>query len=201
METYSIPMAVFDFVPNIAFLVGAFFLVKIAVIAKGRPCSRMVMAGALLVALGGILKATWKLLYAANIADIQFFSELQFILLAPGFLGLLIAVILLARNQSEKSQLAAFTIAPWKLPLLFVMTITSLGAYGILTYISFRGKLHYAAIGFIFAFIGVLLMGGLASQPQTVALQWIEQSINSISNLGFAIGTFLLYKNFRLKAC
>lgn len=201
MDTYSIPMAVFDFVPNIAFLVGAFFLVKIAVIAKGRPCSRMVMAGALLVALGGILKATWKLLYAANIADIQFLSELQFILLAPGFFGLLVAVVLLARNQSTKTQIAAFAIAPWKLPLLFIMTITSLGAYGILTYISFRKKVPIAAIGFIFAFIGVLLMGGLASQPQTVALQWIEQSINSIANLGFAFGTFLLYKNFRIKAC
>lgn len=201
METYSIPMAVFDFVPNIAFLVGAFFLVKIAVIAKGRPCSRMVMAGALLVALGGILKATWKLLYAANIADIQFFSELQFILLAPGFFGLLIAVIYLARNQSKKSQMAVFAIAPWKLPLLFIMTITSLGAYGILTYISFRRKLPFAAAGFILSFIGVLLMGGLASQPQTVALQWIEQSINSIANIGFSIGTFLLYKNFRLQAC
>ena len=116
----------FDFVPNIAFLVGAFFLVKIAVLVKGRPCSRMVMAGALMVASGGILKATWKLLYAANVADIQFFSEMQFILLAPGFFGLLIAVIYLARNQAKSLQLTAFAIAPWKLPILFVMTITSL---------------------------------------------------------------------------
>ncbi|MBW6474322.1 MAG: hypothetical protein K0B14_14445 [Anaerolineaceae bacterium] len=201
METYTIPMAIFDFLPNIAFLVGAFFLVKIAVLVRGRPCSRMVMAGALLVALGGILKATWKFLYAANIADIHLFSELQFILLAPGFFGLLIAVIYLARNQAKNSHFAAFAIAPWKLPLLFVMTITSLGAYGILTYLSFRGKVPMAAIGFIFAFVGVLLMGGLASQPQTVSLQWIEQSINTLANFGFAMGCILLYQNYRLKAC
>lgn len=201
MENYTVPMAIFDFIPNIAFLVGAFFLVKIALIGKGQPCSRMVMAGALLVALGGILKATWKLLYAASIADIHFLGELQFILLTPGFFGLLIAIILLARKQANNRQIAAFAIAPWKLPLLFVMTITSLGAYGILTYISFRRKIPYAAIGFILAFIGVLLMGGLASQPQTVSLQWIEQSINSIANIGFAIGCILLYRNYRLKGC
>lgn len=201
METYTVPMAIFDFIPNIAFLVGAFFLVKIAVLVKGRSCSRMVMAGAFLVALGGILKATWKLLYAANIADIHFLGELQFILLSPGFFGLLIAVILLARNQANNRQLATFAIAPWKLPLLFVMTITSLGAYGILTYISFRRRTPFAAIGFILAFIGVLLMGGLASQPQTVSLQWIEQSINSVANIGFAIGCVLLYSDYRQKGC
>lgn len=201
METDTIPMAIFDFVPNIAFLVGAFYLVKVAVLIKGRPCSRMVMAGSLLVALGGILKATWKLLYAANIADIQFFSQVQFALLSPGFLGLLIAVIYLARYQSKNTQLAAFAIAPWKLPLLFIMTITSLGAYGILTYIAFRRKIPFAAVGFIFAFIGVLLMGGLASQTQTVSLQWVEQSINSVANIGFAIGCILLFRSFRLKGC
>ena len=52
------------------------------------------MLGSTLVFAGGFLKATWKLLYTLGIADIQIFSTIQFILLAPGFLALLVTVIL-----------------------------------------------------------------------------------------------------------
>jgi len=60
---YTVGMAILDFVPNIAFLIGALFLVRTVRLTRGRPCSRMCMAGSLLVFSGGILKATWKLLY------------------------------------------------------------------------------------------------------------------------------------------
>jgi len=201
-EPYSIGLALVDFLPNIAFLVGAFFLVKIAALVKGTRCSRMVMAGAFLIALGGILKATWKLLYAANVGDFQLMSQIQFILVAPGFLALLVAAILLARKkESDIKATPLLAMAAWKMPFLFVMTLCSLGAQGILTYISFKRKAKNAAIGFIIAFMGLLAMGGLASAEQSVPMQWIEESINSLGQIGFMFGSILLFKNIKSNPC
>ncbi len=199
-ETYSIGLALLDFVPNIAFLVGAFFLVKIALLVRGTKCSRMVMAGSLLIALGGILKATWKFLYAANVGDFQLMSQAQFVLVAPGFLALLVAVIILARKPI-KGVTPMLAMAAWKMPFLFVMTLCSLGAQGILAYISFQRKASLAAVGFIIAFMGLLAMGGLASAEQTIAMQWIEESINSLGQIGFMFGSIFLYKSYRSTAC
>jgi len=198
-ETYSIGLALMDYVPNFAFLIGAYFLVKIILIARTKRCARMVMTGSILIALGGLLKATWKLLYAANVGDFQLMSQIQFALIAPGFLALAVAVILLSRKRSKTVPLAA--VAAWKVPLLAVMTISSMAANGILTYISFKRKAFVAAIGFILAFLGLVAMGGMASATQTVGMQWIEESINSIGQLGFMFGSILLHKNYLTYGC
>jgi hypothetical protein len=52
-----------------------------------------------------------------------------------------------------------------------------------------------AAAGFIVAFLCLVAMGALASGTQTVARQWIEESINTAGQIGFAVGSFLLYRN------
>lgn len=194
---YTVGLAILDFVPNIAFLVGALFLVRIVILNRGKPCSRMCMAGSLLVFSGGILKAIWKLLFTLGIADIQWMSQSQFILLAPGFFALLVTVILLAREKTVKASSITLAIAPWKIPLLALMTISSLGAQGILTYISFKRKARLAAALFIVAVLCMLGMSGMASgSEQTVATQWIEESINSIGQISFAFACWLLYRDY-----
>lgn len=197
--TYSIGLALMDFVPNIAFLIGAIFLVKIIALARGKPCSRMVMAGALLIALGGLLKATWKLLYAAEVGDFQLMSQVQFTMLAPGFLALVVAIIILIRKKSSGTPMLA--MAAWKIPFLFVMTVSSLGCHGLLTYIAFKRKAIVAAVCFIVAFLGLLSMSMLASAEQTVAMQWVEEGINSLGQIGFMIGSMLLHRDFRSNGC
>jgi len=197
METYTIPLALLDYIPNIAFLVGAFFLVRTVILARGRPCSRMCMAGALLIFSGGILKATWKLVFTLGIADIQWMSQIQFILLAPGFLALLVTAILLARTKPFETPAIAMAMAAWKIPLLAIMTLSSLGAQGILTYISFKRKASLAAYLFIVAVLCMLGMSGMASgSEQTVASQWIEEIMNSTGQIAFAAACWLLYRNY-----
>lgn len=71
METYPISLVLLDFVPTIAFLIGAYYLVRMTLMLRGTPCGRMAMAGAVLVFSGGFLKATWKLLYATQAGDYQ----------------------------------------------------------------------------------------------------------------------------------
>ena len=196
-ETYPLALAIYDFVPVAFFLVGAIFLVRTSIKMCGLCCGRLATAGSLLIFWGGFLKAIWKLLFTIGVGDYQLLSESQFPLVAPGFLVLLIAVIMIARNDrvGEIKGSSMLAIAPWKVPLLIVMTLASMGVQGILTYISFQRKAKLAAIGFIVAFLGLVGMGALASGEQTLARQWIEQSVNSIGQLGFMVGSILLYRN------
>lgn len=197
-ETYPLALAIFDFVPVIFFLIGAIYLIRIASRMCGMRCRRLAIVGSLLIFIGGFLKAMWKLLVTTGVGDFQLMSEIQFALVAPGFVLLLIVVIWIARSEGKQAKgkdIFIPAIAAWKIPLLIVMTLASMGVMGILTYISFRQEAKLAAAGFIVAFLCLVGMGSMASGEQTFARQWIEQSINSLGQLGFMIGTIFLFLN------
>ena len=195
-ETYPLAIALYDFVPVIFFLIGAIYLVRTATMICGMRCRRLAIVGSLLIFLGGFLQALWKLLFTTGVGDFQLMSEIQFALVAPGFLLLLIVVIWMARSENEaerRREVLIPAIAAWKIPLLIVMTLASMGVMGILTYIAFRQKAKLAATGFIVAFLCLVGMGAMASGEQTLARQWMEQSINSVGQLGFMIGNIFLF--------
>ena len=202
METYPVSLALFDFIPTLAFLTGAFYLVRTGVLCRGKPCGRMVMAGGLLVFLGGFLKAVWKLLYTTGVADIQWMSQGQFVLSSIGFLGVFIAVLYMVRSKKKAAPGGTvLAMAAWKIPFLFVMTVTSLGAEGILAYMAFKRKAPLAAAGFIVGVLGLLAMGAMASAEQNLSMQWIEEGINTLGQLGFMTGCILLYQDFKAAGC
>lgn len=202
METYSISLALVDFLPNIAFFIGAFFLVKTARMCCGKGVGWMMMAGGLLVFLGGFTKATWKFLVAAQIADIVWLSQLQFILSAFGFLAMCVTVIYMVRRRKTLAKGGVLlAMAPWKIPFLFVMTLSSLGAEGILTYLSFQRGLKLAGAAFAIGVMGLLAMGTLASTEQTITMQWIEEIINTIGQSGFMVGNIILYNDYKKRGC
>jgi len=203
METYPLGLAFFDFVPTFFFLIGAFFLAKTVSICLGLPASRVLMTGAALVFLGGFLKASWKLLYAAQLADVRWMSEAQFLFLGIGF-SLIFGIVFLMTRKEKNSVAAAalfFGMAPWKIPFLFLMIVTSLGAEGILAYLAFQRKLRLAAVGFIIGVLGILAMGTFASAEQSVAMQWIEETVNALGQGGFMFGCILLYRDFKARGC
>jgi hypothetical protein len=196
-ETYPLALALFDFVPVVFFLIGAIFLVCIATRICGFRCRRLAIIGSLLIFLGGFLKAIWKLLYTTGVGDFQLISEIQFVLVAPGFLVLLIVVIWMMLSESmveKRNNVFILAMAAWKIPLLVVMTFTSMGVMGLLAYYAFRLKAKIAVAGFIVALLCLVGMGAMASGEQTLARQSIEQSINSVGQLGFMIGSIFLFK-------
>ncbi len=202
-EIYSVPMALMDMLPNIAFLIGAYFLVKLVLRERGTKCGRMLMIGSALVFLGGALKAIWKLLVAAEISDITFMKEAQFVLAAFGFTAVLVSVILIARKRISKDNgknIPLAAMAAWKIPFLAVMTLASLGAQGILVYMSFKRSIRIAAIFLIVSVLCMLGMAGMSSGEQTISRQWIEQSINLVGQTCFALGCYFLYKRSGEKA-
>lgn len=201
MGNYSFGLALFDFVPTFFFLIGAFFLVKTVFICAGKPAARMLMAGSLLVFIGGFLKAFWKLLYAAQLADIVWMAEAQFLLLGIGFFAMFVTVLLMVRQRKNSAAALFLGITPWKIPFLFLMTVTSLGAEGILAYLAFRRNLRLAAAGFVVGVLGLLAMGSLASAEQSIAMQWVEETVNTLGQGGFMLGCILLYRDFKAHGC
>lgn len=195
-ETYSVEMALMDFLPNFAFLVGAFFLVRMVLRLRNRACSRMLMLGTFLVFMGGFTKATWKLLAALG-TDITFLGQMQFVLSGIGFLGMVVTVILLARNIKLTAGVPLMAMAAWKIPFLAVMTISSLGAQGILTYLSFKWGAKTAGYLFAAAVLCMLGMAGMSSGEQTIGRQWIEQSVNLIGQICFMLGSIIIEKKSR----
>jgi MFS-type transporter involved in bile tolerance (Atg22 family) len=134
--------------------------------------------------------------------DVVMLGQAQFILLAPGFLAMLAAVIYGVRAQRARPDQAVLpSIAVWKIPLLIVMTLSSLGALGVLGFFSFRRRLWLAGVFFIFAILTTLAMAGMASAAQTVEMQWVEEGINAAGQSSFALGCGLLYRNVKGRSC
>ena len=138
-ETGSLGLALLDFIPSVVFAIGAYFLSKLTLRECGKPRAYSIIAGCFLVFLAGFFQAIWKLLYVTNTADIRLFSEMQFVLLAPGFLLMLIGVIWFSRAE-KATFLPLLAMTPWKIPFLAVMVLCSLGTYGILIYISLYSR-------------------------------------------------------------
>lgn len=195
-EAYSLELSLLDIVPNLAFLVGAYYLVRLVRLTSSTLSLVAMIAGSTLVLLGGTLKALWKLLYTLGIGDFWLLSEQQFILLAPGFLAMLVSLVLVLRQERQRWKTSLVAMAPWKIPLLATMTLSSLGVYGILSYMALRRKAHLAAALYILTILCTLGMAGLASGEQTVARQWIEEGINALGQVAFALGGYLLYSRF-----
>jgi hypothetical protein len=193
-ETGSILMAALDFLPVLAFLAGILLLVMTAHLLKAGLCQWLFTISGALIFLGGLLQATWKFLYFCDICDYRWMSNAQFILMGPGFLLFLIAVISLSRQTRPNRNLSLILMTPWKIPLLAVMTLSSLAAYGLLAVMSLRKKLPVAYAGFLLALLGVLAMGFLASRPQTISMQWLEQSVNTGANIAFAVGCYQIFR-------
>jgi hypothetical protein len=88
-------------------------------------------------------------------------------------------------------------MAPWKIPLLATMTLCSLGVHGMLSYLAIRRQAYLAAAMFIVAVLLMLGMAGMATGEQTVARQWVEEGVNSVGQIAWAVGSYLLYSRVR----
>jgi hypothetical protein len=196
-ETYTLGLSMLDFVPPLAFLVGAVFLWRLAAREGGRTSATLMGVGTGLVFLGGALKAIWKLLYSLGVGDFALLSDQQFALLAPGFLLMFISTIQLLRSGKRAQDTAVVGMAVWKIPLMVVMTISSIGAYGVLSYLGFRRRRPWAGLLFIATVVLTLGMAGMAGGEQSITRQWIEEGVNSASQIAMALASCSLYRQSR----
>ncbi|MDX1377972.1 MAG: hypothetical protein R3307_03915 [Anaerolineales bacterium] len=216
---YTLSLAIVDFLPVIFTAIGFYFLYKMIAhvnVAQGK----VFLIGAILTVMGGLLKATWKLIIATSGNDIRWMDDGMFVWMAPGYVLIAWSIWQAVRAVQGKKTFNAWlmpaaiaimviagsyylnTSSPdspaWKLTLLSVMVLASIVTSVLLIIFAFRQKLTLAGVLFVVNLIIIFVMNGLARIPdQTIALQWIEESINTVSWLCFAIASKKVFDHAR----
>jgi hypothetical protein len=200
--TYTIPLALVDFLPVLFSFLGMMVLAGLA--GRAVPAVRpWAYTGAVMIGLGGLCKSVWKLLVAGPGHDVSWLDGMLFALMGPGFALLAWALLSYRLGRVARwwpfvavvlvcviSALAVGSTAPM-LGLTAIFSL-SLSGYGLLT--AWQRRQPLAVTGFGLAIATSLLLIPLASpsREQTIALQWLEEGINTTGQLAFLLAALLL---------
>ena len=203
MYNFTIPMALMDYVPVIFFGVTAVLLLQDLYNKMSKAAYSLLAAGGINVFLAGFCKATWKLLYAANICD---FVALEKMFMPVNSLGLLFVGISLLMAVFGKGKHVLLTVAPLpgglvpvpftsSMPFIMMMVIGLGGMCTGLGIMAARMKKGKVMILFILSFVCAMAMGYMSSQDSTQAwVNWAEQTINTVSQLCLMLGVIVLHR-------
>jgi hypothetical protein len=218
---YTLSLALVDFLPVTFTAIGLYFIYRM--VGHINPMQGNVAAlGAILTVAGGFFKALWKLLMASSggSIDINWMEDGLFVFMAPGYTLLAWSVWQTVRAVQGKTTFNTWlapiviiavmfagsyylytsnpTSPAWERILLSVMVLATVITGILLIVFGFRQRLPLAGWLFIINLVGIFLLNGLARMDeQTIALQWIEESINTVSWLSFAIAAKKVYENTR----
>jgi len=221
VETYSVPLALQDFMPVALSATGLFFLAEmIKHMAREARVANIALLGAWLVMLGGGIKAAWKLNVALTGNDIEWMDNALFVLMGPGFTCMawaLSAAQRLARGQTLTSRFAAlfpFIVSAiflatagglaaanpgsrtWFFILLGLTTIANFTLSGLAIRQAWGQGLKWVAALFLINVLAILVLQGLARMgDRGEAEQWVEQILNTLSNAAFAFAAFKLNRH------
>ena len=193
-------MAVVDFVPVVLFLAAAVILQRWLYGKMSKGCFALFAAGTIMIVCAGIMKAAWKLLFAAGVCDFERLNQSFFPMQAIGFLlaGIAIAALLIF-PQGKKAEALYTVAAPAVFPgtMIFVamMVLGSFGMCGGLALTAVRQKKKVAAILFGVAFLFMLAMGYLSSRDfAKPAMNWIAEGVNLVGQLILLVAAIMLAK-------
>ncbi len=107
MNGISIPMAIVDFIPVVLFFISAVILQHDLYNKMQKGSFALLAAGSIMVLIGGIYKATWKILYAAGICDFAALDTAMFPMQAPGFMLVFLSLLTLGKKGRKVMAVAA----------------------------------------------------------------------------------------------
>jgi hypothetical protein len=217
METYTLGLALEDFVPVIFSSVGLYFVSRMVGNVNAR-LGQMATIGWILVTIGGFLKATWKLVMALTQTqtNIVWFDKGMFIWMAAGFTLLAFALWFMSEIRSGKRKPNRIWLGPsvvlglslvgiiftgfpdpyvntWRFILLGVMTIGNVVMVVLLIQQARYKNLNKVAWLFLVNIVIVFVLSGLARIPeQSIPLQWTEQLLNTFAQGAFAYAAWKL---------
>jgi hypothetical protein len=212
-DDINLPLAIEDYVPVFIFAVGLLFVAKI-VSATNQTAGKLAFSGGILVTLGGVSKASWKMIQAMSGADIPWLNNGLFVLMSAGFVCLAWAYL---KKHTQNSSFANINLLPlllilifwsisfylgtvsesraWFFMLLGLTTVANLALLFQLIYTAYQKKIWVCIILFVINLICIFLLARFSDQ--TVTFQWIKQLINTLSQLAFAFASYYLYNNIR----
>jgi len=190
-------MALMDYVPVVFFGITAVLLFCDLYNKMSKGAYALLAAGSINVFMAGFCKATWKLLYAADICD---FVALEKMFMPVNSLGLLFVGLSLIGMLIWKHRTVMMSAAPVvftsSMPFIMMMVIGLGGLCTGLSVLAAKMKKNAVMILFILSFVCAMAMGYMSSQDSTQAwVNWVEQSINTVSQLCLMLGVIALHKN------
>ena len=217
METYTLGLALEDFIPVIFSSIGLYFVSRMVRNVDAR-LGQMATIGFILVSIGGFLKATWKLTMAATNSqtNIACFDKGMFMWMSVGFTLLAFALWFMSEIRSGKRQPGRIWLGPsivlglslvailftgfpdltvntWRFILLGVMTIGNVVMVVLLIQQARYNHLNKMAWLFLANIVIVFILSGLARIPeQSIPLQWTEQLLNTFGQGAFAYAAWKL---------
>lgn len=196
MYNFTIPMALMDYVPVAFFGVTAVLLLRDLYNKMFKGAYALLAAGCINVFMAGFFKATWKLLYAANICD---FVALEEMFLPVNSLGLLMVGLALIGMLCFKRKSMILSAAPVpfvsSIPFIMMMVVGLGGLCAGLSVLAAKMKKAAAIVLFLLSFMCAMAMGYMSSQDSTQSwVNWVEQSINTVSQLCLMLGVIALHK-------
>ena len=193
---YTISMSLVDFIPVILFGISIFILQRDLYNKMSKGCYALFCAGTIDVFMAGILKALYKLLYAANICDFEKLNAIFFPLQALGFLMAgfaLCCMVFLKQNEMA----LAFAPVIYSGTMIFVslMVLGLLGMNISLSIVASKMKKKKLIICFVICMIFSLMMGYLSSKDFSQSyMNWAAECVNIIGQLALYIGVKSLDK-------
>ena len=197
MYHFTIPMALVDYIPVAFFGVSAVLLLRDLYNKMYKGAYALLAAGSINVFMAGFFKATWKLLYAAGICD---FTALEEMFMPVNSIGLLLVGLSLIGMLLWKRKSAVLSVAPpvfaSSMPFIMMMVLGLGGLCTGLSIVAAKMKKAPVMVLFILSFVCAMGMGYMSSQDSTQAwVNWVEQSINTVSQLCLMLGVIALHKN------
>ena len=197
MYNFTIPMALMDYVPVVFFGITAVILLRDLYNKMFKGAYALLAAGSVNVFVAGFCKATWKLLYAANICD---FVALEEMFMPVNSLGLLFVGLSLIGMIAWQRKSAVLSAAPpvfaSSMPFIMMMVVGLGGMCTGLSILAAKMKKAPVMILFILSFVCAMAMGYMSGQDSTLSwVNWVEQSINTVSQACLMLGVIALHKN------
>ncbi len=200
VDGVSIPLALEDAVPVALSTAGFVLLARGVRDRVGEATGRAALVAAVLIASGGVAKVSWKLIAAFAGEDVTWLDDLLFPLLALGFSGFVVALLAARRDRAASGAVwiaiaiagavvaaAVATLGEAGLRVaLAVAVVGSLTASGLLIRIALAAGEGRSAAFLAVNVTATLVLAGLARiEDQTLALQWVEQTTNTVSQALF----------------
>ena len=197
MHDFSVAMGLMDFIPVAFFGVTAVILLRDLYNKMSKGTYALLAAGTVNVFTAGFCKALWKLLYAANICDFQPLEQIFLPLNSLGLLlvGLSLIAMLCCKGKTTVMLSAAPAVVSGSFVFIMMMVVGLGGICAVMSILAARMKKKGTIVLFILSFVCAMGMGYMSSQDSSLAwVNWVEQSINTVSQLCLMIGTIALHK-------
>lgn len=187
-------MGLMDFVPVAFFGVTSVILLRDLYNKMNIGTFVLLAAGSVNVFMAGFCKALWKLLYAANICD---FAALEHMFLPVNSIGLLmVGLALIGMLCTKRKTLAvAPVVVSGSLVFIMMMVVGLGGMCAVMSILAAKMKKKGTIVLFVLSFVCAMGMGYMSSKDSTLAwVNWVEQSINTVSQFCLMIGVISLHK-------